>query len=122
MKTEILGIHINERARRLLEAQKNSRLTEVATAEAAVEKFQLIDFDVVLAPENYLDGSAEAMLKKLLSLKDHDSMWVTYEEGREEMLEKEIVDFMTEQEAAPRGSFSVTDDGLRPLGPQIELL
>jgi|GEM_PF-4842742 len=113
MKTEILGININERATDLLKKQKNSTLVQVTTAEAAVEKFQLIDFDVVVAPENYLAGSEEAMLKKLLSLKDHDSIWITYEEGRESELEKEISGFLKEQETAPRHSFSVTDDGLK---------
>ncbi|SDC90286.1 hypothetical protein [Niabella drilacis] len=122
MKTEILGIHINEQARRLLKEQKNSNLVEVSTAEAAVEKFQLIDFDVVVAPENDLASNAEAMLKKLLSLNDHDSMWITYQSDHEEELGKEIAAFLKEQETAPRHSFSVTDDGLKPQGLKIEIL
>ncbi|WP_018630657.1 hypothetical protein [Niabella aurantiaca] len=122
MKTEILSIRINEPARRILAAQKNSNLVEVSTAEAAVEKFQLIDFDVVVAPENYLAPHEEAMLKKLLSLNDHDSMWITYQNGREAGLEKEITGFLTELETAPRHSFSIADDGLKPRGLQIEIL
>ncbi len=114
MKTEILGIHLNEQAADLLKAQPNSNLVQVLTAEEAVEKFQLIDFDVVVAPEAYLDNKEEAMIKKLLSLKDHDSMWITYEAGREAALAAAISGFFKELETAPRHSFSVTDNGLKP--------
>ncbi|MCF3110045.1 hypothetical protein LL912_14785 [Niabella sp. CC-SYL272] len=114
MKTEILGIHINEQAASLLNARKNSNLVQVLTAEAAVEQFQRIDFDVVVAPEAYLNKQEEAMLKKLLSLKNHDSMWITYDPGHEATLATAISGFFEELETAPRHSFSVTDNGLTP--------
>lgn len=114
MKTEILGISINEQAMHLLKAQENSNLVQVHTAEEAVEKFQLVDFDVVVAPEAYLEAGEEAKLKKLLSLKDHDSMWITYVQGEETELATAIPGFLKELGAAPRHSFSVTDNGLNP--------
>ncbi|WP_300602455.1 hypothetical protein [Niabella sp.] len=114
MKTEILGINIGERAMQLLKAQENSNLVQVLTAEEAVEKFQLVDFDVVVAPEAYLSTHEEAMLKKLLSLKNHDSMWITYAQEQEAELATAINGFLKELETAPRHSFSVTDHGLTP--------
>lgn len=114
MKTEILGININAQAIDLLKAQHNSTLVRVLTAEEVVEKFQLIDFDVVVAPEACLNDKEEAMIKKLLSLKDHDSMWITYENGREAALATAVSGFFKELETAPRHSFSVTDNGLKP--------
>ncbi|MBZ4189873.1 hypothetical protein [Niabella beijingensis] len=122
MKIEILGINISTAIASLFETETNWALTQVLTAEEAIEKFHQIDFDIVVTPDGYLAASEEIKLKKLLSLKDHDSMWITYETGQEHQLKQEIVSFLKEKETAPRGSFSVTDDGFKPRGPQIEIL
>lgn len=113
MKTEILGINISDAVVGIIGANKNWTVTRVTSAEEAIEKFQLMDFDVVITPENDLDESDTIKLKKLLSLKDHDSMWISYNASNEDDLVKEIEDFLQEKQRAPKSTVSVIDNGIK---------
>ncbi|AHF17989.1 hypothetical protein [Niabella soli] len=122
MKTEILGIVLSDTATARLKEQIDWNIVPAATTEEAIEKMQQFNFEVLVAPDGLLTGSDEAKLKKLLSLQEQDSMWITYTENEEAALTKEITGFLNEKATAPRSSFSVIDDGLKQPEIKIEIL
>ncbi|MBO9620971.1 MAG: hypothetical protein J7539_18270 [Niabella sp.] len=122
MKTEILGILLNDAVATRLKEQTDWNIVSVTTTEEAIEKMQQVSFEVLVAPDAVLTSGDEAKLKKLLSLQGQDSMWITYIENEEAGLTKEIAGFLDEKATAPRSSFSVIDDGLKQPEIKIEIL
>lgn len=111
MKIQILEIGLNETIPTILSKHLNWNVTFADTAEEAVEKFQQVDFDVVAVLEGFLIAEQEAMLKKLMALKNHDSLWITFNEKTEGDLVKAIEAFLEEKERAPKSTVSVIDNG-----------
>ncbi|ANH82780.1 hypothetical protein A8C56_18950 [Niabella ginsenosidivorans] len=122
MKAAILGINISNHITDHLKKHSDWSIVPAATVEEAIEKMQQIDFEVVTAPDAWLEEKEEAKLKKLLSIQQHDSMWITYTDETANSLEKEIETFITDKAAAPRSSFSVIDDGFKSPEITIEIL
>ncbi len=120
MKATILGINTGNRVTNQLKEHSDWNIVEVTTVEEAIEKMQQIDFDVVTIQQDRLENTEAIKLKKLLSIQQHDSMWITYTDDTLNDLEKEIETFLTDIAAAPRSSFSVIDDGFKR--PEIEIL
>lgn len=122
MKTEILGIQLSDTVTARLKEQTDWNIVSAATTEAAIEKMQQINFEVLAVPDAVLTGSEEAKLKKLLSLQEQNSLWITYTENDEQELTREIRAFLAENATTPHSSFSIIDDGLNQPEIKIEIL